>query len=1174
VAIAYKSQGSGVATESSGAALEPLCPATVDAGDILVAHVFWEGTTTTPSTPSGWDLLSGPHVIETTIARHWVFGRIADGSEDGAAVAFGSPAVTTQRGARIYSFSGRVAGTIAQLVRGFLHTSNANDPTAPDVTTTRTDSLAVLLVGQNDNNTQASFTGETGGDYTEAVAEFTASLTPGLALGIQTATVTSAPGTITGGTDNTLNDPVGVIGFEIRVSVQVASSITIAATSSVTATVGKISAPTGITASIAATSTTTAMVAARRPIAATSAATSSVTAVLGARRPVGAAIAATSTVATFADRAQVLGRTFTAASATHGWNGGSPAALDDLLSSQHTMVLAVLRRTADASQLGVAGKSTAFASNGWQFQLDNGISPNATYGHPRLIIGTDGTLLAVSGGTVDTSADACALNAWEVAGFTYDGTAAIANANVKMYRGALDTPITEVSGYDAATTPSGTIGSDASADVTGFTRDGGLTPSAFGGQGGFLLVYKRNAAFSDTDRWHAQLGVLTYLDALRRGGSTARAVDLWNLVTGAQLLLHIGADGTPTDHANANNGTLTSASVGVAPPMVFAPTADDFHDDLGVGESTAEQDDYYHTSDFARVELDTPATAGRAWMRATMDPTGQLAPVAKLGIDVDGVFSQALEPTATGVQTVAFSGLSSATKRLAIINSPRGSNSINDDFRGALEGVFLQAVVLDAGALVVAPTVPSAALVVCGHSTPVGGFYADPPQEKAPYQQLRRDPPAWSDAVVQWAAGGLAFYNACHDATARTNSIALLTKWNPRKIIIELGANDKGRDAWSTATAESNIVAWLNGLLAAFDGVIELHDIYTGAASFESPANTNAFGEDNQDWRDFTATLPALTNPARVTFETLDSAVTVPDNLFPSDEIHVNNDGADELFAYLAPLQASVLRPFDASIAAQSAVTATLGTASPAAGITATIAATSAVSATLLARRPVSAAIAASAAVTSVLAARRSITSTIPATVSVSASVHARRAIATTIAAQSTTTTTLAARRPVVALVASSATVTGTLGARRAIAAGSVVQSSVTATVGKISAGGGLTVTIASSSAVTVTLATRRPVTASIAANGVVTASLNARRAIVADVAVTSVFTGALTGRFTITAMIAVQSGVTAVVEGVFVRVASTGLYAKQHDAAYRALLAADGFEQVAAKAYLKLLRS
>lgn len=217
MAITFASAGTGASTETSGAALTPALPGSYINGDILIAHVFWEGTTTAPSDPGGgWTLLSGPHVIETTIARHWVYGRIADGTE--TAPAFGSPAVTTQRGARVYAFTGRVAGTISQLVTGFAHLSHATDPQMPTVTTTIAGAMAVALVAQNDNNTFADATGETGGDWGEEVAEYTVALTPGFSLGIQKTTPTADPGTVTGGTIATTNDPCGVIGFQIMPS--------------------------------------------------------------------------------------------------------------------------------------------------------------------------------------------------------------------------------------------------------------------------------------------------------------------------------------------------------------------------------------------------------------------------------------------------------------------------------------------------------------------------------------------------------------------------------------------------------------------------------------------------------------------------------------------------------------------------------------------------------------------------------------------------------------------------------------------------------------------------------------------------------------------------------------------------------------------------------------------
>lgn len=224
MAIAYKFAGSGVATEASGGALSPLCPATVDANDILIAHCGYEGTATAPSTPGGWTLLSGPHVVQTTNSRHWIFGKIADGTEDGAAVAFGSPAVTTMRAARVYSFSGFVAGSITDLVRGFAHISHATDPQMPTVTTTVAGALAVAAVWQADDNAQASATGESGGDWVEAVAEYLQSATtPDSGMGLQTCTPTADPGTVTGGSISTTDDPCGVIGFEIRPNVPVAA---------------------------------------------------------------------------------------------------------------------------------------------------------------------------------------------------------------------------------------------------------------------------------------------------------------------------------------------------------------------------------------------------------------------------------------------------------------------------------------------------------------------------------------------------------------------------------------------------------------------------------------------------------------------------------------------------------------------------------------------------------------------------------------------------------------------------------------------------------------------------------------------------------------------------------------------------------------------------------------
>ena len=218
MAIAYKSAGAGASSETSGAAVSPASPAVVDANDILIIHAYFEGTTTAPSTPSGFTLLDGPRVIETTIGRHWIFGKIAAGTEDGAANALGSQAVATMRSGRCYSFSGYVSGTITDVVpaASFSATSHATDPQMPTVTTTVAGARAVAAVVQNDNNALADATGATGGTWAEAVAEYVAVLTPGLVLQLQTCQPTANPGTVSGGSVAATNDPSGVIGFEIR----------------------------------------------------------------------------------------------------------------------------------------------------------------------------------------------------------------------------------------------------------------------------------------------------------------------------------------------------------------------------------------------------------------------------------------------------------------------------------------------------------------------------------------------------------------------------------------------------------------------------------------------------------------------------------------------------------------------------------------------------------------------------------------------------------------------------------------------------------------------------------------------------------------------------------------------------------------------------------------------
>jgi hypothetical protein len=223
MAVAYKSQGAGAGTETSGAALNLVCPATVDANDILIAHVSHTGTGTAPTDPADWTLLSGPHNIgqPTAVGRSWVYGKLAIGDEDGDTISFGTAGGTQGRWGRIYSFSGWVSGTITDVVPAESFTNVEGETSTismPSVTTTVDGALAVALCAIDDNNAQASATGESGGNWAEAVAEFTDSGlgAQGVSCGIQTAAMAMA-GTISGGTfAQGSTDESSNIGFEIR----------------------------------------------------------------------------------------------------------------------------------------------------------------------------------------------------------------------------------------------------------------------------------------------------------------------------------------------------------------------------------------------------------------------------------------------------------------------------------------------------------------------------------------------------------------------------------------------------------------------------------------------------------------------------------------------------------------------------------------------------------------------------------------------------------------------------------------------------------------------------------------------------------------------------------------------------------------------------------------------
>jgi hypothetical protein len=222
MAIAYKSSdGVGAAAATSGGELLPGCPAVVDANDILIAQVWYRDTSTTPNTPAGFTLLSGPHTI--VASRAYVYGKIADGTEDGQGESFGTNGGTALRMAIIYSFSGWVSGTITDVVTSFVFEEAATAAITDVDRTLNAGEMGVNFCYIEDDLPSPSFSATTGGvgTWTENSAEIISSLGLDGTLGMQTCTATATGNTFTRGAA----DNWGMVGFTIKPSAAAATSL-------------------------------------------------------------------------------------------------------------------------------------------------------------------------------------------------------------------------------------------------------------------------------------------------------------------------------------------------------------------------------------------------------------------------------------------------------------------------------------------------------------------------------------------------------------------------------------------------------------------------------------------------------------------------------------------------------------------------------------------------------------------------------------------------------------------------------------------------------------------------------------------------------------------------------------------------------------------------------------
>ena len=205
-------------------------------GDLVLLHIMQDGTGAGPTLSAGaagdeLENLAGTDATLTvvgggalpvgspTVANQYIWvGRKATSS------GFGNITVTTSGDdlyVNLYRFTGVNAGTtlsdvIENSTAGTAVNEVGNTAAVTDtgVTTLGVDRLALNLVGVNDDNALAAFTGMTGGTWAESADFASATGTDG-AVQLQTATIASA-GTINGGSQTmALADPWGVVGFAL-----------------------------------------------------------------------------------------------------------------------------------------------------------------------------------------------------------------------------------------------------------------------------------------------------------------------------------------------------------------------------------------------------------------------------------------------------------------------------------------------------------------------------------------------------------------------------------------------------------------------------------------------------------------------------------------------------------------------------------------------------------------------------------------------------------------------------------------------------------------------------------------------------------------------------------------------------------------------------------------------
>ena len=202
MAIAFVGAGSGIERTTAGTSTVSKTGCTAD--NLIVVQAFFSGDSGDWS-GGNWvnieDFQGTPNDADSISNAGSRFVFVGRATADGTC-SFDVTRVTDNYVARMYEFSGEIADSFPSSAGVFENINSetgfvtSTTITAPDVTTLGANRLAMCFVGVRSAQALTSFTGETGGDWTETVAEYQGTA---LTIQLQTAPIAAA-GTITGGT--------------------------------------------------------------------------------------------------------------------------------------------------------------------------------------------------------------------------------------------------------------------------------------------------------------------------------------------------------------------------------------------------------------------------------------------------------------------------------------------------------------------------------------------------------------------------------------------------------------------------------------------------------------------------------------------------------------------------------------------------------------------------------------------------------------------------------------------------------------------------------------------------------------------------------------------------------------------------------------------------------------